>query len=74
MNFTVLRLFSQPVFWMGFDIIWHMRSVVRSSSSTWVVSGAQKLCRCVCVKSNFILFRLIHLVTYASLMANPGLY
>ena len=36
--FTVCRYFSQSGFCMDFDLIWHMRSDVCSSSLTWIVS------------------------------------
>ena len=46
-----------------------MRSVASSSSSTWLVSGAQYFCRCVCGKIFLIYFKLTHSITYAVLMA-----
>ena len=66
LKFTVLCRFSHDFF-----VMWQMHSAVRYGSSTFLVSGAQNLCRWVYGELIFILFQLTHSVTSASLMSDP---
>ena len=66
---------AEFIFWWCFSlvsvVILQMRSVVSSSSSTWLVSRSQYLCQCVFGKIIFNLFKLIHSAASAVLMAGP---